>query len=306
MNVEAVRLILSKGGEKLVNQRNFEGETPLSCLCSSHSLSLQAVRLLLSHRAAADLADKKARTPLMKICEHNSPSVDCASLLLLNGAEANKNGPSGLNCFHLCLANKNAGVKFAEAIVSSVVDINEVFAFGKTYLHFACEKGVDTEKLELLINCGAKVDVRDERGEKPLYYLQDEQLRESLLALAEEVEKNVNETFLFFFGNFKIVLFCQNNDPRKQESKKLQAKESEEETGKEEKDENEQEEEEERQEDEEMLENFLVKYARKWGVDVNVATHALYVCSGDFKLAKSYIKDPSSGKLQPRFFYFLL
>jgi ankyrin repeat protein len=212
INVSAMKLVLSKGGDRLVHQKNFEGDNPLSIVCSSFEQSPKAIKLLLSHSSETDVPNKILRTPLMKICLHKNPNVESARILISKGANPLKKDKYGMNCIHRALENEHAPLDLLKALLTAKrVNIDESFYKGLTYLHFACIKKLEEEKIRLLISQRSNIQLIDRFTKKPLDYLDNEKLRKELEIFAKQVEENVKEKSIISNSSSKNLFFFFRN-----------------------------------------------------------------------------------------------
>ena len=174
-DLDKVRLLVEKGAN--VNARSKQGRTPL-IIAATYEGNAPVVKLMLEKGAGINARDETQTTPLLA-------AVDMANAKLLvdKGADVNvkdgqgitplmnaAGGPSSLGnvAWAKLLLAKGADVNAVSAAKSSGEVKNGPIALGLfTPLLLACAYG-PAELVELLLDAGAKVNVRDVRGMTPL------------------------------------------------------------------------------------------------------------------------------------------
>ncbi|XP_078727493.1 ankyrin repeat and SOCS box protein 13 isoform X3 [Lampetra fluviatilis] len=154
------QMLLSAGAQ--VEARNIDGSTPLCEACASGSL--ECVRLLLLHGARVNLSIFTV-SPLHEACLGGS--VECVQLLIAAGAHLEAH-----DC-HLGTPLHVATYKQHQTCVRALLDAGANVNAAKlheTALHHAARTH-DAALLELLVEFGARVNARDNRGRRPSDYL---------------------------------------------------------------------------------------------------------------------------------------
>lgn len=124
---------------------NFDGQTPF--LRAALSGDVTAMRILLKKGADPNLATKEGTTPLMA----------AAGINWVVGQTHSRPDDDYLNAARLCLERG--------------ADVNAVNSQGFTAMHGAANRGFDA-MIKLLVEHGARVDVKDKEGRTPLTFAQ--------------------------------------------------------------------------------------------------------------------------------------
>ncbi len=172
-NIDKVRLLLLESSVD-ADAMAGDGRTPLSIAAATNGAS-ETVRALLRRGAKVDIVDRAGMSPLLSAAFAND--VASVRLLLDAGADANARGATGFT--PLMGAAMTGNVDLAQVLLDAGADVNAVsnesngevthgpIAIGyMTPLHFAAQKNLEIVKL--LLESGAKVNVRDVRGMTPL------------------------------------------------------------------------------------------------------------------------------------------
>jgi len=124
---------------------NFDGQTPF--LRAALSGDVTAMRLLLDKGADPNMATKEGTTPLMA----------AAGINWVVGQTYSRSENEYLEAARLCLEQGT--------------DVNATNSQGFTAMHGAANRGFDA-MIKLLVEHGAKVDVKDKEGRTPLTFAQ--------------------------------------------------------------------------------------------------------------------------------------
>ncbi|CAH8500013.1 unnamed protein product [Dicrocoelium dendriticum] len=196
-NIQITDYCIKMGAD--IESKTKSGETCLHKAARCGNLEL--VMLLLDHGAVLDAEDELAQTPIHKAAEHNGAEVlryllkreidtevqdcnsytplllcasnghiDAAEVLIEAGANIFAQEAEGKNFVHLCVEeNRLQFLKLflGRPTADSVVHVADIF--DRTPLHTAAEKGC-VDILQLLIEHGAAIDAKDDRGRTTLHY----------------------------------------------------------------------------------------------------------------------------------------
>ena len=127
-------------------------------LQASHFGHLEAVKLLLIHKAASDFANQKGTTALMRASQEGH--VDISKCLIDSGVDVNKKNHEGMNA--LMLASQRGHASIVYVLVKAGATMDEQTAQGSTALMLACKRGHE-KCAEVLVSMGAEIYMRDRR-----------------------------------------------------------------------------------------------------------------------------------------------
>ncbi len=159
---EVVELLLAKMD---VNARDKNDMTALMWAATSKS-SPEVVKLLLDAHADVNAKDKNDMTALMWAAKNSSPEV--VKLLLDAGADINAQDKDGMTAL-MYAAKENINAEVVK-VLSGKADINAQDEKGLTALMHAAWKNFNPEVVKLLLDAGANVYVKDNKGNKALDY----------------------------------------------------------------------------------------------------------------------------------------
>ncbi|UJR36278.1 hypothetical protein I4U23_029008 [Adineta vaga] len=165
-NYDQVRRICQKGVYGIVNSNDpTDGETPLLIAVKRNDEMM--IQFLLDLGAHPDRTDFKVlddrfefsakilsslgRTPLMRAAEHGF--IEAVQTLLNANAKTNIRDLEGKDVLFACLSDDTYRQQECFSIIMSrqMPDINELTKTGKPLLIAACEKGIATEKICLML-----------------------------------------------------------------------------------------------------------------------------------------------------------
>ena len=155
-----------------LNATDSSGQTPLHYAVENRQTAVAA--LLLTHGANVDARDKRFNrgwTPLVIAVEHNEN--DMVNLLLTNKADANMKFDldSGKGWTPLLLAVNKRYPQVARLLLEGGAQPNQPSDRGDVAIFWSLysnDLATRTNLLELLLDHGAEVDVRDAQGQTPL------------------------------------------------------------------------------------------------------------------------------------------
>ena len=140
----------------------FCGRTAL--FSAIHGNNVNVVKMLLSDKADANIADFRGNTVL-----HSSTSkgfFNISQLLIDSGCKVKGRNKMGETPLHSSVRGKNlAGVKL---LLSNNADVNIQDNLGNTPLHISTREGL-CDVSQLLVDSGCKINVRNDYGKTPLH-----------------------------------------------------------------------------------------------------------------------------------------
>ncbi|MDA3838253.1 MAG: ankyrin repeat domain-containing protein [Candidatus Delongbacteria bacterium] len=173
---------------------------------------LDMTKYLISEGADVNQYDKNCWTPVSYASYYNKNEI-LDFLLLQNGRKEDikKKWPE------IVRAAYNGNIKQINNFISASIDVNTMNYLGRSALHYASERG-NIELVEILINNGADVNLKDKNGVTPLMEASEKnvELVKSLLnagadvnlysnyrknALIYAVEKDRGDIVKFLLGN---------------------------------------------------------------------------------------------------------
>lgn len=128
-NRELVKFLIKEGSD--IDAQNFTGNTVMHNI--SYTSDVALARILLEGKANVNIENKSGWTPLHSACFSDKKNINMVKLLLSN----------------------------------EKTEINKRTKDGKTALHYAVEAG-RLDVVKLLIENGAKIDIKDKKGYNPL------------------------------------------------------------------------------------------------------------------------------------------
>ncbi|XP_019860489.1 PREDICTED: uncharacterized protein LOC105315081, partial [Amphimedon queenslandica] len=163
-SIEAVDILITNGARTDIVDEN--GETLLHC--ASESSKVEMLEFWIKREDFdVNVKDKKNRTPLFNAVENDMISIEAVDILLTNGARADvvdKDGETLLHC-----ASESGKVEMLEFwIKRGDYDVNVKNKKKRTPLFHAIDSG-SIEAVDILLTNGAKTDVVDKNGETLLH-----------------------------------------------------------------------------------------------------------------------------------------
>jgi ankyrin repeat protein len=172
---DVAELLIKKGMD--INQRDFQGKTPLHAIFYWKKERVDIVRLLLDNGADVNAAARGGSTPL-----HVAAScglIGCAELLLERGAAVDLTDELGRT--PLYMAERSGGESMLGLLLS---------------MHTASRKGDLAAVSSLLDKYPQLIHLRDEEGKTPLYHaVENNHVRIAALLIAGGANVNVKSKF---------------------------------------------------------------------------------------------------------------
>jgi ankyrin repeat protein len=163
-----------------VNAVDIYGRTPLHHVCHRRwrLFGVKAVPLLVAAGANMSAKDSKGQTPLHIALDNEYDSNgDVFKALIVAGSNVNAVDNQGVSVFLQVLRSKHhRSLALLRLLVSNGFNVNHVnrlnHGLGNTPLHDICNEEQDeftAEAVRLLLDAGADVSVRNEKGATPLH-----------------------------------------------------------------------------------------------------------------------------------------
>lgn len=181
-----IAVLLRAGAE--VGARTENGWTPLH-FSATHNDNPDVVRALLNAGAEVNARDWFESTPLHLAADRITANSAVIMALLGGGAEVNARTMSGWTPLHLAArpssllelpsfrlaaaADRPARVTAVVLLLANGAAVNARTGRGYTPLHLAAAVGYDPAIIEVLLGHGADASARDEEGNTPWDYVQD-------------------------------------------------------------------------------------------------------------------------------------
>lgn len=144
-----------------VNAKDKKGTTPLHCAAFGETEKADVAALLIEKGAQVNAADSKGRTPLLHAAIFGH--IKTAELLIKKGASLE--GKDMFSPLHAAAGRGN--LEIVLLLINNGANVNSRDDRGETPLHHASRE--HAESVELLIKKGADVNVPDQGGATPLH-----------------------------------------------------------------------------------------------------------------------------------------
>jgi ankyrin repeat protein len=180
---EAVEFLLSKGAEIDMMDADH-GRTPLHY--ASITGHADIVEILFRKGVNLNEGDKYGWTPL-----HHSAingNSDIIDLLLSKGAKVDAVDETGKTSLHYAVTYGHHGS--AQKLIEAGGDVNRTDDEGRTPLHYAVRWKSSDETILMLINKGAKLNIKDKQGMTPLMTAKIQENKEAERILSSEGAKD--------------------------------------------------------------------------------------------------------------------
>ena len=157
-NMDVIKCLLSIKGAN-VNLQDHDGYTALHYAVKRKNLD--AVSCLVHNGADINLFTSSKQTPLMMACQ--SHDMDAINFLVNKGADVNLQDRDGQSALHFASAD------ICYCLIQNLADVNMCDNHNCTPLMLA-SRNRDVEKVAMLIENGAKVDLQDVDGNTALHH----------------------------------------------------------------------------------------------------------------------------------------
>lgn len=152
---ELVQMLIDNGA----NVNSYMGESPVAKACRNSEKEI--VELLLSYGAKIDPLQED-ETPALVLAVINT-EPDFIFFLLSKGASVNVADHRGLTPLHAVMYRNNATL--VKKLLDAGADVNAVMKDGgHTPLHLAIRYKCELDTFQLLVDHGAKVDIKNSEG----------------------------------------------------------------------------------------------------------------------------------------------
>ncbi|KAJ5070337.1 ankyrin repeat-containing protein [Anaeramoeba ignava] len=213
---KSVKILIT---DTTVNSRDSRGRTALMIYLQNKSPNMEVLELLVTNQNI-NLSDNYASTALIIECSKANISVEIVKLLLSKGASVDVK-KNGLSPFFLAM-NHDLTLELAQLLFHESFIKNEVnsippflrkckrdFKGGKSSILVSLENRSTFEKIKLLIDSGADLNVADNKGTLPIHAACKQNYPKELLELLVSHGNDVNAKDNR--QNTPLHLACQNN-----------------------------------------------------------------------------------------------
>jgi ankyrin repeat protein len=157
-DAEIVNLLLAGGAN--VDGADDEGNTPL--MEAAHGNIGEVITILLEHKAAVNLQNKKQQSALLLAAEEGG-HAQIAELLLAKGADLRARDTEGRTALLLGSSDHFAQDELLKLLLAKGADVNEIDNHGNTALMLAASADA-FQVIETLLAAGANVNARNKDG----------------------------------------------------------------------------------------------------------------------------------------------
>jgi ankyrin repeat protein len=219
MNASFEKLKLLIQGGASVNITNSSGQTVLHYVCQEQFVSTSFMNILIDNNADLNVVDESSRTPLHYACL-NGFCEKVKLLLIQNGVRDDVPDEFGRTPLLYACENPNISSQCVETLIKKKAKLDIIDKADRTAIHYACASA-SVEKLKLLIQNGADVNIKNSTSSTPLHFVcERSSIPHSVLEVLIENEANLNvfdKDYLFpihyacYSGSSeKIILLIKN------------------------------------------------------------------------------------------------
>ncbi|CAI7581593.1 unnamed protein product [Penicillium viridicatum] len=181
-DLEGTRLLLQNGADPNGNMQQLKIS---SLAIAAHEGYDDIVALLLQHGANIEIADHVGHSPLHWAARNNQP--DTVRLLLSHGAEIDAIGYDLST--PLLSAALNEEVQMVELLIKEGANVNGRGQYGKTAIMLSIHARNPIPMLQLLVDNGARLDLRDNNGSMALDHARQFGYAEAISFLSQASEE---------------------------------------------------------------------------------------------------------------------
>lgn len=162
---QTIKFLVEKGAD--VNVKDKWKCSPL--LIAAAEDNIEAVQTLITAGANLEDQDQRSDTPILISIKNNR--LNNFKLLASSGAKIDESNSYALLSAALLGPYKNKN-EMLEALLGAGVNINAVNKDGQTILMNLCRSSRDISLIQLVLDSGANISIKDKRGNNAHYYLQ--------------------------------------------------------------------------------------------------------------------------------------
>jgi len=180
-----IQLLIEAGAE--LNIFNNEGQTPLIAAATRKNKKEDIIKLLLDSGADASIKDRdrKAAWEYVPSVSYDTVGYTMRNIALEKGPDASIRDKKGRQLLSRYIIAKSHTGNIEETLWSYKADANDADSLGKTPLIYAVEYNYP-EIIELLLDRGANIDIKDNSGLSAADYARKSEESEKFLALFEK------------------------------------------------------------------------------------------------------------------------
>ncbi|XP_042856076.1 ankyrin-1-like isoform X2 [Penaeus japonicus] len=167
VHLQCCEILLKASPKGVINLPDKLGNTPLMLAITSGNTSLEITKLLLQNKAKVDISNKASLTPLHIASEKGNLEI-CRILVEKDAKNINAGNKEGQTPLHF--AAKNGHSKVCRFLIEKGSSVEAKDVQGYTALHTAARMGF-TECCNQLLLCNSSVHSTDKKGNTPLHVL---------------------------------------------------------------------------------------------------------------------------------------
>jgi len=175
-NIKIVELLLKNNIN--VNLKDDNGLAPIHYACETdgEEVNISILKLLIKHGANVNVKNNEGQTPIFSAIYMNK--MDKVKLLIMKGANVNVENYEGITPLHEAVMDNDINVSIVKLLIQNGANLNATTKYAKkTPLHNILKYQKNQKKrsklVKLLINHGAKLDVKNFKGDTPLHVSMD-------------------------------------------------------------------------------------------------------------------------------------